>query len=85
MVRRIFLDIASEESYNERFSGSPVLSGSLRSMETIVQPVILSGGSGTRLWPLSRRSNPKQFLPLNGPESLLADTVRRIAKLDTAG
>ncbi|RUM54426.1 MAG: hypothetical protein DSY87_00855 [Methylococcus sp.] len=54
-------------------------------METIVQPVILSGGSGTRLWPLSRRSNPKQFLPLNGPESLLADTVRRIAKLDTAG
>jgi mannose-1-phosphate guanylyltransferase/mannose-6-phosphate isomerase len=54
-------------------------------METIVQPVILSGGSGTRLWPLSRLSYPKQFLSQNGPESLLAKTVRRIAKLEEAG
>ncbi|HHA2944339.1 TPA: sugar phosphate nucleotidyltransferase, partial [Stenotrophomonas maltophilia] len=30
---------------------------------SIIQPVILSGGSGTRLWPLSRESYPKQFLP----------------------
>ncbi|TVP54101.1 MAG: mannose-1-phosphate guanylyltransferase/mannose-6-phosphate isomerase [Halomonadaceae bacterium] len=39
--------------------------------------VILSGGSGTRLWPLSRQAYPKQFLNLNGPHSLLADTLVR--------
>lgn len=42
-----------------------------------MQPVILSGGSGTRLWPLSRRAYPKQFLPLTGTRSLLAETVAR--------
>ncbi|WP_026289927.1 mannose-1-phosphate guanylyltransferase/mannose-6-phosphate isomerase [Thioalkalivibrio sulfidiphilus] len=42
-------------------------------------PVILSGGSGTRLWPLSRESHPKQFLPLTGgSKSLLQSTVERI-------
>jgi mannose-1-phosphate guanylyltransferase/mannose-6-phosphate isomerase len=40
--------------------------------------VILSGGSGTRLWPLSRRSMPKQFLPLLGPESPLQATLARL-------
>lgn len=39
--------------------------------------VILSGGSGTRLWPLSRHAYPKQFLPLVSDESLLADTIAR--------
>jgi mannose-1-phosphate guanylyltransferase/mannose-6-phosphate isomerase len=39
--------------------------------------VILSGGSGTRLWPLSREQYPKQLLPLVGDESLLQATVRR--------
>lgn len=39
--------------------------------------VILSGGSGTRLWPLSREAYPKQFLNLNGTHSLLADTLVR--------
>lgn len=52
------------------------------SMEIFVQPVILSGGSGTRLWPLSRGAYPKQFLPLHGPDSLLAETVRRICRLE---
>lgn len=43
-------------------------------------PVILSGGSGTRLWPLSRELYPKQFLPLTGGDrSLLQATVQRIA------
>lgn len=42
-------------------------------------PVILSGGSGTRLWPLSRAQYPKQFLPLMGENSLLQDTVLRVA------
>ena len=44
----------------------------------MITPVILSGGSGTRLWPLSRKAYPKQFLPLMGQESLFAATVRRL-------
>ena len=36
-----------------------------------IQPVILSGGSGTRLWPLSREAYPKQFLPLAGELTML--------------
>ena len=40
-------------------------------------PVILSGGSGTRLWPLSRKNLPKQFLPLAGDSSLFQQTVAR--------
>ena len=43
-----------------------------------IQPVILSGGSGTRLWPLSREKYPKQLLPLIGKDSLLQATVRRL-------
>src|SRR5688500_8320193 len=43
--------------------------------------VILAGGGGTRLWPLSRRALPKPFLPLLGEESLFQLTLRRIAPL----
>lgn len=43
-----------------------------------VQPVILAGGSGTRLWPLSRERNPKQLIGLMGDESLLEATLRRL-------
>ncbi len=46
-------------------------------VELLVQPVVLSGGSGTRLWPLSREKYPKQLLPLIGEDSLLQATVRR--------
>ncbi len=41
-------------------------------------PVILSGGSGTRLWPLSRSQHPKQFLPLVSDHSMLQETVLRL-------
>ena len=47
-------------------------------------PVILSGGSGTRLWPLSRESHPKQFLPLLGDRSLLQMTWLRLQGLPGA-
>ena len=43
-----------------------------------IQPVILCGGSGTRLWPLSRQSFPKQFVPLLGNQSLLELTFNRL-------
>ena len=46
-----------------------------------VQAVILAGGSGSRLWPLSRRQLPKQFLNLNGDTTLLQETVNRIQPL----
>ena len=42
-----------------------------------IVPVILSGGSGTRLWPVSRESFPKQFWPLLSDRSLIAETARR--------
>ena len=45
-------------------------------------PVILCGGSGTRLWPLSRKSFPKQFLSINANNSLLQTTQQRINKLE---
>ena len=49
----------------------------------LLQPVILSGGSGTRLWPLSREAYPKQFLPLTSEHTMLQETVRRLDGLDT--
>lgn len=51
----------------------------------MIQPVILCGGSGTRLWPLSRKALPKQFVPLIDGKSLLALTLERVAPLTTAG
>jgi len=45
-----------------------------------IVPVILSGGSGTRLWPLSRASLPKQLLPLVSDKSMLQETLSRLSK-----
>jgi len=47
------------------------------SNEYRLHPVVLSGGSGTRLWPLSRLAMPKQLLALNGPRTMIQDTVLR--------
>ena len=47
-----------------------------------ILPVILSGGSGTRLWPLSRKSYPKQLIPLLDKYSLLQNTAKRLSCLD---
>lgn len=44
----------------------------------LLQPIVLSGGSGTRLWPLSREKYPKQLLPLIGDDSLLQATLLRV-------
>ncbi|WP_028454708.1 mannose-1-phosphate guanylyltransferase/mannose-6-phosphate isomerase [Chitinilyticum litopenaei] len=50
-----------------------------------ITPVILCGGSGTRMWPLSRGGYPKQFLALYGHESLLQQTATRLSGLSEAG
>ncbi len=47
----------------------------------IIVPVILSGGAGTRLWPLSREASPKPFIPLSDGESLLTKTFRRAGEI----
>ena len=46
---------------------------------TSITPVLLCGGSGTRLWPLSRKSYPKQFVPLTGDETLFQAAARRLS------
>ena len=48
----------------------------------MLQPVIIAGGSGTRLWPLSRKLYPKQFLPLTSDKTMLHITVERLSGLD---
>jgi mannose-1-phosphate guanylyltransferase/mannose-6-phosphate isomerase len=53
-------------------------------MSERIHPVILCGGSGTRLWPMSRRALPKQFLPLVSERSMLQDTLLRLLGLDFA-
>ena len=45
-------------------------------------PVIISGGSGKRLWPLSRKEYPKQYLPLVGDNTMLQETILRLSGLD---
>jgi len=54
-------------------------------MTELIQPVILCGGSGTRLWPLSRSGFPKQFLCLTGAESLFQQAAKRLVGLGSAG
>src|SRR6516165_1422 len=50
----------------------------------MITPVILSGGAGTRLWPLSREMYPKQLLALAGEQTMLQDTATRLAGVGSA-
>ena len=49
----------------------------------MITPVILSGGVGSRLWPVSREGRPKQFLPIGGARSMLQQTQLRLAGIET--
>jgi len=51
----------------------------------MIIPVILSGGAGARLWPLSRELYPKQFLPLAGEQTMLQETITRLHGLSDSG
>jgi len=48
----------------------------------MIKAVVMAGGSGTRLWPLSRAGHPKQFLALNGDDTMLQSTMKRLKGLD---
>ena len=48
----------------------------------MLKAVIMAGGSGTRLWPLSRAAHPKQFLALHGKDTMLQATFKRLEGLD---
>ncbi|MDJ1652718.1 mannose-1-phosphate guanylyltransferase/mannose-6-phosphate isomerase [Raoultella sp. Ech2A] len=50
----------------------------------MIVPVIMAGGTGSRLWPMSRELYPKQFLRLNGDQSMLQDTVSRLDGLNVS-
>ncbi|MGR5195423.1 mannose-1-phosphate guanylyltransferase/mannose-6-phosphate isomerase [Vibrio rotiferianus] len=50
-------------------------------MNNPILPIIMAGGSGSRLWPMSRTQHPKQFLPLINNTSMLQDTIRRLEGL----
>jgi len=71
------------------FAGRAILVGTVcraagriqRTMNPKIYPVILCGGSGSRLWPMSRQLLPKQFLPLLSERTMLQETVSRLAGL----
>lgn len=74
-------DTSSEECFGDGGVASPI---DYKDVETrhaasrLIVPVILSGGGGSRLWPLSTDVRPKQFLQLAGPESLFQQALRRV-------
>src|SRR5262245_34496194 len=48
-------------------------------MDSLIVPVLMCGGAGTRLWPVSRESMPKQFVPLIGPRSTFQQVIERVS------
>lgn len=59
-----------------------IIAGFKNKIITMLTPVILSGGSGTRLWPLSRENQPKQLLALTGQHTMLQETARSLSGFD---
>lgn len=49
----------------------------------MILPIVMAGGSGSRLWPLSRSKQPKQFLSLTSEKTMLQETITRLSELDT--
>ena len=49
---------------------------------TNIKAVIMAGGSGSRLWPLSRATHPKQFLAIKGEETMFQSTINRLSGLN---
>jgi mannose-1-phosphate guanylyltransferase / mannose-6-phosphate isomerase len=78
----MLLGVLSDPRYQARTARNERQDG-IRIMPRIY-PIILAGGIGTRIWPLSRPGMPKQFLPLIGERSLLQSTLTRIAGLPGA-
>lgn len=60
-------------------AGRPVIAERVMSSAPPIHPVILCGGSGTRLWPVSRKEKPKPFLPLIGKTTLFEQAIGRVA------
>jgi mannose-1-phosphate guanylyltransferase/mannose-6-phosphate isomerase len=52
---------------------------------SLITPVIICGGTGTRLWPLSRESRPKQFFPVAGGTSMFQQVLARVADPEIFG
>ncbi len=69
-----------ENTPNEKLHGE-----ALGRSATRVVPVVLAGGSGSRLWPMSREQYPKQLLGITSPVSLLQSTVERLRDFDAGG
>src|SRR5437588_2047918 len=85
MRRRYFTACASAAGSLRADEWVLVFAGMIRGnigRARMIHPVILSGGSGTRLWPMSRTLYPKQLLALFGHESLLQQAARRVAGRD---
>jgi mannose-1-phosphate guanylyltransferase len=59
--------------------GKPIAMQTPRSVPDKIHPVILCGGSGTRLWPVSRKQRPKPFLPLLGTRTLFEQALERVS------
>jgi mannose-1-phosphate guanylyltransferase/mannose-6-phosphate isomerase len=83
---RVAVDDAVVSGFQEsRYFGTAGLdgvAGATKGKQGMIHPVILSGGSGTRLWPMSRTLYPKQLLRLLGDDSLLQQTLRRVSDRD---
>ena len=73
--------LRNTNAYRRSFSDSQVL----QEIQNMITPILLCGGSGTRLWPLSRKSFPKQFADILGNQSLFQASAARFRGPGFAG